>query len=83
MMPDADLARAFARLADALDADLQSVPDGEIAEAFHGREARVAADALRQHLRRIGAAHLAPEPTSAAPGRGGVLRSRDREGETP
>ncbi len=81
MRPDADVVRAFARLADALDADIRSAPEAEIAEAFREREARVAADALRQRLRRIGAVQLAPEPL--APTRGGATRPGDRAEEKP
>lgn len=83
MRPDPDVVRDFARLADALDADIRSAPEAEIAEAFRGHEARVAADALRQRLRRIGTAHLAPEPVAAAPTRGGATRSGDRAEEKP
>ena len=83
MKPDPDVVRAFARLADALDADIRSAPEAEIAEAFRGREARVVADALRQRLRRIGAAHPTSEPPAAAPARGGATRPGDRAEEKP
>ena len=80
MNPDENAVRALARLTEALSEEILDASDAEFAGIFPGRSGRVAADAWRQMVRRVGAAANGAEPPPP-------LRSPeiapDREEDTP